>query len=616
MEINLENSLFFDSPIGTDTVSSFHGSFQELHVDQETVFWTELRPLEEGRSALIKKSGEASSVDLLPSMSIRTKIHEFGGGAFYAQKGFLVFFDAKTSSLWIQKEGCEKVCLAQNPLKRWADFSFSPDLTTLICVCEDHSKKEILNYLVSFNLDSRVESVFHQGFDFYASPQWSPDGKTLGFLFWNFPHMPWEQSFLKVVDWEKGSELFEVGSEKESIGSYIWLKNGDILFASDRNGFSNLYIRSKEGESILFEKEADFSHPLWVLGRKSFVSFMKEGVECIVAQYCEKGTDSLSLFNLKDRSFKTLELPYKVIRALDVGTRGIYFIGGSPLNSLSLVFLDLDTLTCEEICNNSVSIPEEFISLPEPVSTHSSLDEEKVFGFFYPPKNPNFSSQKLPPLIIKCHSGPTSHAQTLLSAEVQFWTSRGFAWLDVNYRGSTGYGRKYREALRFNWGVIDVQDCMDLAKELVSKGRVNSEALFTKGSSSGGFTALSMAAIFSDLRGCISSYGVTDLTLLLEDTHKFERYYLDSLIGKYDEFPLRYKVRSPSERANQIICPVLLLQGDQDVVVPLNQAEKLHQKLASSDLVVFKGEGHGFRKAETVQASLEAEVSFYKKVLR
>src|SRR3989339_242885 len=344
MEISQKkDALFLDSFIGADIVSSLQISFQELHVDVEKVFWTESRPFEKGRHALMQKIGDSVALELYSNRSVQTKIHEFGGGAFYAEKGFLVFFDVRTSSLYIQNEGASCICLAQNSFKRWADFSISPDLKTLVCVCEDHSKEEVLNYLVSFDLNTRLEKILHDSFDFYASPKWSPDGSTVAFLSWNFPFMPWEESSLKGVSWRDSKELFSIGGPKESISSYIWTRNLEIIFASDRNGFSNLYVWNFEGESILFKKEADCANPLWVLGRKSFASFFKEGKEYLMIQLCEKAVDHLAIFDFESRSLRKLDLPYTVIKTLDVGSKGIYFIGGSPKESLSLIFLDIYT---------------------------------------------------------------------------------------------------------------------------------------------------------------------------------------------------------------------------------------------------------------------------------
>ncbi len=608
----------WESQVGVDTVASSQISFGHLQVEGETVFWTESRPLEKGRVAFLKKEKNLPSVELFPSMSVQSKVHEYGGGAFSVEKDQLIFFDQKTSSLYMQKEGSAPLCLIQDTSKRWADFSISSDLSKMICVCEDHSKEhEVSNFLVEFDLQKNSHSIIHQEFDFYASPRFSPDGTKIAFIFWNHPSMPWEESRLKIVSAQSKQEIFSIGGSKESIAEFIWTAPAEILFASDRNGFSNLYFWTVERETLLYKKEADFSYPLWVLGKSHFKSFVLDGEDVFVVAFCEKAIDSLGIIDRKTRTLHKLDLPYTVIRTLDVGSHGVYFIGGSQLQPLSLVCLDLKTLACEVISSSS-TVPENlrpYISIPKEVATSSSLDGHKIFGFFYPPKNPSYDTPTLPPLIIKCHSGPTSYAGALLSWDVQFWTSRGFAFLDVNYRGSLGFGRVYQEALNYNWGILDVQDSLDLALSLTKSQLASPNALFAKGSSSGGFTALCMAAVSSDLKGCISYYGVTDLSLLAEETHKFEKHYLDSLIGNYKEFKTRYAARSPNERAKEISCPVLFLHGDQDFVVPLSQAELLHKKLPNSELIVLQGEGHGFRKAETIKACLEAEARFYKKII-
>ncbi len=588
------------SSIGADVVASSQVSFQELHVDGECVFWTESRPLEKGRRALMKKKGDEVALELFPSMSIQSKVHEYGGGAFFSEKGLLIFLDVKTHSLYFQKEGKEPVCLAQDPSKRWADFSLSPDLENILCVCEDHFSEAASNYLVAFNLSTKTQTVVHQGFDFYASAQWSPDGKKVAFVAWNFPHMPWEESCIKIISWGRSEELFSIGGVGESISQFIWTAPEKLIFASDRSGFSNLYLWTPEGERLLCKKDADFSSPLWVLGRKEFKSIRWDGKECLAVCFCEKALDTLAILEIASGELHELDLPYTAIETLDVGSRGIYFVGGSDVTPLSLVFLDIKTQKSQVIAPSSGECRalESLISRPEAVSALSSLDQQKIFGFFYLPKNPDYESKSPPPLIIKCHSGPTSHSRALLNWNVQFWTSRGFAFLDVNYRGSSGFGRKYREALNYNWGLIDVQDCFDLALSLTERGLVDGKALFARGSSSGGYTALCLATISSEIKGCVSLYGVTDLCELARETHKFEKHYLDSLIGDYEKFSQRYISRSPINRSEQISCPVLFLHGDQDFVVPLRQAQELKKKLPSSDLIVFQGEGHGFRQAE------------------
>lgn len=608
----------WESQIEIDAVASSQISFGHLAVEEETVFWSESRPLEKGRVALMKKEKNLPAIELFPSMSVQSKVHEYGGGAFSIKKDHLIFFDQTTSSLYLQKEGSPLICLIKDPSKRWADFSLSPDLSKMVCVCEDHSKEhEVTNVLVEFDLKTGSQKIFHQEFDFYASPRFSPEGTKIAFIFWNRPFMPWEESRLKIVSAQSNQEIFSIGSPKESISEFIWTSSYEILFASDRSGFSNLYLWTPEGETLLYKKEADFSCPLWVLGKSHFKSFVLEGEEVFIVTFCEKAIDSLGIIDRKTRTLRKPDLPYTVIRTLDVGSFGVYFIGGSITRPLSLFFLNLKTFTVEVISSGS-HVPENlktYISKPKEVEARSSLDGHKIFGFFYPPKNPAYDSSALPPLIIKCHSGPTSYAQVLLAWDIQFWTSRGFAVLDVNYRGSIGFGRAYQEALNYQWGVLDVQDSLDLADSLVQEHLVDPNALFAKGSSSGGFTALSMAASSSKIKGCVSCYGVTDLSLLAQETHKFEKHYLDSLIGTYKEFKTRYAARSPIERAGDISCPVLFLHGDQDFVVPLCQAKLLHKKLPNSVLIAFEGEGHGFRKADTIKACLEAESHFYKKII-
>lgn len=612
-----KRELFWQSPISIEQVSSAQISFGELHVDASRVFWTESRPLEKGRHALMVQEKDKSALEKFPAMSIRTKVHEYGGGAFCAQQGSLVFFDDYTASLCMQNAKGDLVCLAKDPCRRWADFSLSPDGKTLVCICEDHSQVDVRSSIVLWDLQTHQEHSFHHKADFYASPRWSPDGQSIAFLSWNAPRMPWEECFLQIYSFPEGVERSRLGSIKESIGEFLWTDFNEIVFASDRNGFSNLYLWTPKGEILLHAKEADFTYPLWVLGKKRFVAYQLDGKEGLLVSFCEKGVDYLAFLERKSLQLSVLNLPYTVIRTLDVGSDGIYLIAGSPTMPLSLVHLSGDSFA-ETILAASTKCPDSlrsFLSEPQEVSSPSSLDHQKIYGFYYPPKNPAHICSSPPPLIVKCHSGPTSHCSPFLQWEVQFWTSRGFAWLDVNYRGSSGFGRKYREALDYKWGVIDVHDCLDLAESLVLKDKADGQALFAKGSSSGGFTALGMAGHFSGLKGCISWYGVTDLLLLAEDTHKFEKFYLDSLIGNKEEFPMRYKTRSPCYFSEKISCPVLFLHGELDSVVPLRQATDLHEKISLSELKVFPGEGHGFRHAETLGVCLETELAFYAKCL-
>jgi dipeptidyl aminopeptidase/acylaminoacyl peptidase len=604
---------FWTSPISVEQLSASQISLGELHVDGSRVFWTESRPLEKGRHALMVQEKEEIPSEKFPAMSVQTKVHEYGGGSFCAQRNILVFFDAYTSSLYVENAKGELLCLAKNSDKRWADFCLAPDGKTFVCVCEDHSQEEVKSQIVVWDLQTCHEILVHDKADFYASPRWCPDGKSIAFLFWNAPHMPWDECFLQICSFPEMVEKTCLGSVQECIGEFFWLGLDEIVFASDRNGYSNLYLWTSTGEILLHAMAADCALPLWVLGKRRFAPYQMKGTRGIILAFCEKGIDRLAFLEMSSLHMRVLDLPYTVIRSLEVGFDGVYLIAGSPTMALSLVRLSgddfVETLLAESsMCLDSLR---SFLSKPQEVFVASSLDQQKIYGFFYPPTHPDQVRLSSPPLIVKCHSGPTTHCSPFLQWEIQFWTSRGFAWLDVNYRGSSGYGRKYREALQYKWGIVDVQDCLDLAQSLVEQGRVDGQALFAKGSSSGGFTALGMAGRSSLLKGCISWYGVTDLILLAEDTHRFEKYYLDYLVGSKKEFPLRYQTRSPCHFFEQISCPILFLHGDLDPVVPLCQAKELHRKISSSVLKVFSGEGHGFRRAETLKICIESELDFY-----
>ena len=601
---------FWKSPIEAGVFSALP-SVQELHVSCAEVFWTESRPQEKGRHVLMNSSLQ----ELFPSTNIQSRVHEYGGGAFLVSEDLFIFFDASSFSLCMKKGNEQIVCFAQDSNKRWADFSVSSDQKQVVCICEDHSMQDVKNSLVVIDLETKEQKVIHQKHDFYASPRFSPDGLQLAFIYWNFPFMPWEESFLQILSYPSLQESSLIGKVQESVAQFIWIDSKELVFASDRNGFWNLYMYSQGMESLLYEKEADFASPLWVLGKKNFELFLLNGKKTLACFFTEKGVDHLAFLHLETKTLELLDLPFTAIRTLDVDTGDVYFIGGHFLHPLSVVRFDLQTREAVVLSSKLEVLSEfsSFIGKPQEVSALSSLDQKSIFGFFYPPKNPNYpvDSQSLPPLIIKCHSGPTSQVQALLNGEVQFWTSRGFSWLDVNYRGSSGFGRKYREALREMWGVLEVKDCLDLALSLCTSGKVDPQRMFAKGSSSGGLSALCLAAAYPHLKGCVSYYGVTDLELLTQETHKFERFYLESLVGSYKEFPLRYKERSPCFQSDFILCPVLLFHGDKDKVVSLSQAQEFVKKVPSSSLVVFPGEGHGFKNGETLKMCAEKELLFF-----
>ena len=597
---------FWESEFSIKDLTKNARTLQEIGVRGNQVFWTEARPEENGRNALVSSFPSGSLQEEASSRNVKTRVHGYGGGAFKVFADRVVFFDDITKGLYSKNNKGKVECLIKDSSKCFADFTLSPDGTAVVCVCEEKKEKgDPDNYLVSIDCGSKKITVLDSSFSFYASPQFSPDGKKLGFLSWGLALMSWEECHLTVLSFEKKDRV-EIKNKLDSICQYIWVSSEEIIFVSDRNGFWNLYITDLEEERLLYAKEADFAYPLWVLGRKNFSLCIFQGKRALLCFFTEKAIDAIGVLLIDEGKLIDLKIPFTVVRALDVEGEGpAYFIGGSSTAPLSLVRLDLNTVECTTV-RESFSLEKRLlsqISLPIPVSARSSVDHEEVFGFYYPPKNGRYAEQKETnaPLIVKCHSGPTSHSSPLLSFQVQFWTSRGFGFLDVNYRGSTGFGRDYRRALNKNWGFLDVRDVRDLALVFAKNGQV-----FARGSSSGGLTALGLART-GLLTGCVSAYGVTDLKDLALKTHKFEKCYMDSLVGE----ERHYEERSPLSHPEKIDCPVLFLHGEDDPVVPLSQAEDLCKAINRGILSVFPGEGHGFRQEKTVQKSLELELAFY-----
>ncbi len=598
-------------------------AFQEVRCDQESIYWTESRLNDKGRCALMRwEKGEV--FEPFPHAHVKTRVHEYGGGAFIAQDGFLVFYDemARTVSIKTPENNIE-TWLHDRSL-RLADFHIIPKERKLFCVCEEHTNTQVVNTLVQYDFGSQNLSTVHRGADFYASPQVNPQGSLFGFITWDFPSMPWQESKLMIFRrFPDGSlELLDsLGSTQESISYFSWISEEELIFSSDRSGFTNLYLWKAGTVSCLYQMNADFTPPLWTLGKTYFKLLPHK--KKLLCTYCEKGIDHLAILNLQNKDLEKIPIPITAIKTLDVYNNHAVCIGGSPLQPLSIIDIDLNTFAWKTLASSAMVDPLwiPYISTPESISAISSVDGEEIYGFYYPPLNPHYSiDPHIPaPLIVRCHGGPTGHASPLCSLDVQFWTSRGFGWLDVNYRGSSGHGKHYRNELNGKWGVIDPRDCHDLAKQLIHMGKASKEHLFIRGSSAGGYTALRSTVLFRDYLGCTSLYGVTDLSLLSQETHKFEAHYLDTLVGPYPQYRQEYENRSPLYTTEKIHSAILFLHGGKDPVVPLSQAEKMHQALQEkrlpSKLWVFPEESHGFRSTENIQKALKLEYQFYLELL-
>jgi dipeptidyl aminopeptidase/acylaminoacyl peptidase len=613
------------SPITADLIIYRGIAFGEIAIDGENIYWQEMRPAEGGRYAIVRQAADGSVNDLLPlPFNARTRVHEYGGGAFMVNEGIIYFSNFADQRIYRLMPGSEPEPITPEVNMRYADFVVDRQRNRLICVREDHTVegREAVNTLVSIPLDGNGEiRVLVSGNDFYSSPRIGPDGQKLAWLTWNHPNMPWDGTELWVgefaADGAIGHAERVAGGQRESIFQPTWSPTGVLHFASDRTGWWNLY-RLQNGEAKnLCEMEAEFGTPQWVFGMSTY-GFASPNR--IISIYTQQGVDRLGSLHTETGKFTPIETPYTTIGGLKVSPTQAVFRAGSPTEQSSLVRLDLNSLQTEVLRRSStVKIDAGNISIPETIEfpTENGLT---AYAFFYQPKNKDFAALEgeLPPLIVESHGGPTGATHNMLSLHTQYWTSRGFAVLDVNYGGSSGFGRAYRQRLEGNWGVIDVDDCVNGTRYLVERGLVDGNRITITGGSAGGYTTLRALTSRETFKAGSSHFGVSDLDTFAQETHKFESRYLHGLIGPYPQQRDLYRQRSPIHYLDQLSCPVIFFQGLDDKIVPPNQAEMMVEALRTKGLpvayLVFEGEGHGFRRAENIKRTLEAELYFYSRV--
>lgn len=614
------------SPITADVIARGAVRLMQVVLDGEDIYWLESRPAEGGRYVIVKRSIDATVSDVTPSpFYVRTTVHEYGGGDFLVHNGTVYFSNFKDQRLYVQKPGTAPQPITPAKEFRYADAIVDIQRHRLICVREDHTVAghEAVNTIVSVQLDGDPDggTVLVSGNDFYASPRLSPDGSKLAWLTWNHPNMPWDGTELWVAQIADDGSVKDAqkvaGGPTESIFQPEWAPDGTLYFVSDRTGWWNIY-RWRDGSiEALTKMEAEFGQPQWVFGMSTY-AFLSERE--IVCAYTQNGIWRLARLDTGTKKLDPIETTYTEISYVRANAQSIVFRGGSPTEMLSIIRLDLKTRKFEVLRRSSdLSFDEGYLSFAQPIEFPTE-GNKTAHAFFYPPKNKYFQapSGEQPPLLVLSHGGPTSATTSTLKLEVQFWTSRGFAVVDVNYGGSTGYGREYRERLKGQWGVVDVDDCVNVAKYLVSQGLVDGERIAIRGGSAGGYTTLCALTFRKFFKAGASYFGVSDLEALDKDTHKFESRYNRSLIGPYPERRDLYYARSPIHFAEKISCPVIFFQGLEDRVVPPSQSEMMVDALRKKGIpvayIAFEGEQHGFRKAENIKRSLEAELYFYAKV--
>ena len=613
------------SPITADLITGKRVGVISPRIDGDDVYWIENRPAEAGRSVLVRRAGNGTIADATPAeFSVRTRVHEYGGGAFAVRNGVLIFSNFQDTRLYRVDGGDPPHPITPAGALRYADVIFDSDRTRLIAVREDHSGDgEAVNSIVALDSDGDESGgmLLTSGADFYSNPRLSPDGQRLAWLQWNHPNMPWDGSELWVgeigADGMVSSSELIAGGRQESIFQPEWAPDGTLYFVSDRTGWWNLYRCSGSGDEAVAPMDAEFGLPQWVFGMTTY-AFLDP--ETILAIYSRDGTWHLVTIAADSGDVAPVDSSFTQISELFAANGSAVMIAGSPVLPTAVVRYQAASGTFETLKRSlDAEVDPSYLSTPEPIEfpTENGLT---AHGFLYLPKNQDFVAPRgeLPPLLVQSHGGPTDATSTALSLPIQFWTSRGFAVLDVNYGGSTGYGRPYRERLNGSWGIVDVDDHVNGAKYLIDQGLVDPQRTAIRGSSASGYTTLASLAFRDLFRAGASHYGISDLETIAADTHKFESRYLDGLIGPYPDSKDIYMERSPIHCLEGFTKPLILFQGSQDTVVPPDQAETMYEAMAAHGLpvalVVFSDEGHGFRRGENIRRALESELDFYGQV--
>jgi dipeptidyl aminopeptidase/acylaminoacyl peptidase len=613
------------SPITSDLIVSDMIRLGQIVLDGEDIYWNESRAAEGGRQVIVHRTpdGKTEDVNSAP-YNARTRVHEYGGGAYTVSDGVVYFTNFADQRIYRQASGSDPQPLTPEGNLRYADLQIDTHRSSMVCVVEDHTKEgsEAANSLVRLDLEGgRIVHYLAAGNDFYASPAISPDGSKLAWLTWNHPNMPWDGTELWVGRLAKDGEIKDAqlvaGGAQESIFQPLWSPDGVLYFVSDRSDWWNLYRLAGNNIEPVVEMEAEFGEPQWIFGMSKYGFLSPDKIVCA---YTQNGRWNLAVIDTTACQLETIEMPYTDLWNVKVWNGKFIGATGNPTEPSAIRTFDFSKGKWETIRSSSgVVVDPGYISIPEPVEfpTENGLT---AYGIYYPPENKGYIGPKdeKPPLLVKSHGGPTGATTSTFNLRIQYWTSRGIAVLDVNYGGSTGYGREYRARLNGNWGIVDVQDCANGAHYLVERGDVDGDRLMITGGSAGGYTTLCALTFDDTFSAGASHYGVGDLAPLAEDTHKFESRYLDSVVGPYPEMKAVYDQRSPIKHVHLLSRPVIFFQGLEDKIVPPDQSETMFRAVRDKGLptahLAFEGEQHGFRKAENIKRALDGELYFYSRV--
>jgi len=617
------------SPLTSERIVSESVRLGQLAVDSGRVYWAENCPREGGRSTVVRLGEDASIPHpLIPApFNVRSRVHEYGGGAFVVRGDTLYFSNFSDQRLYRYSPHTLPEPLTPEGPYGFADGIIDPLRNRMICIREDHTihAQEPTNTIVAISLNPPPEgspgTILVSGHDFFSTPRLSPDGRHLAWLSWNHPNMPWDGTDLWMADMDANGELGQArriaGGPDISIFQPEWSPNGTLHYVSDESAWWNLYQTGEAGSRPLYPMNAEFGEPQWVFGLRTYAF---ESSTIIICTYAQDGFHHLARLHTRNGKLEPFDLPFTEFSDIHVDLPYLYCIASAPTKPTALIRLHLKTQHLTVIRQSiDFSIDPHYLSIPEAISFPTG-ENQTAHAFFYPPTNRDYQgpAEERPPLLVKSHGGPTGSASTSFNLMIQFWTSRGVAVLDVNYRGSTGYGRAYREELRGQWGIVDAEDCVQAVHYVVKQGKADGARVTITGGSAGGYTTLCALTFHDCFTAGSSYYGVSDLEALARDTHKFESRYLERLVGPFPEQKDLYRQRSPIHSTDRLSCPLILFQGLEDKVVPPNQAEAMFEAVKAKGIpiayVAFEGEQHGFRRPEHIKQVLDNELFFYGKI--
>jgi dipeptidyl aminopeptidase/acylaminoacyl peptidase len=614
------------SPITAAMAGAAGGAITQLQCDGQYLYWVESRPAEGGRQTLMQLDlrGQRVSERTPAPFNVRSRVHEYGGGAYAWHRGDVVFSHDGDRQLYAMRGAASATRLTQVMDFRYADASPDTKRRRWLTVVERHRPGEaVRNCIAAIDTVTGAQRELIAGSDFYAAPRVTSDGGLAAWLQWNQPNMPWDGCELWVGAFDADGGIVDTrcvaGSEAESIFQPTWASDGSLYFVSDRSGFWNLY-RWRDGAVYpVYPARRDYGRAQWVFGLTTYACL---GVDTLACSYVEEGQWRFAIVEAAVGKQHEVPLPYSELSYVCSDAQYAYCVAAAPQRGDCIIRID-PASGAHEVLYRGAALPVDvaYLSLPQPIA-FASAGASVAHGFYYPPAHASAAGPPgaAPPLLVIGHGGPTAATSTGLNLGIQYWTSRGFAVLDVNYRGSTGYGRAYRDALNGLWGVADVEDCVHGALHLVRKGLADRAKLAIRGRSAGGFTVLAALTFHDVFTAGASYYGVSDLEALAQDTHKFEARYMDRLVGPYPAAQALYRERSPIHHCDRLQAPAIFFQGLEDKVVPPNQAERMVAALRAKGVpvayVTFANEQHGFRRAENITRALEAELYFYARVWR